>query len=166
MIAILFAFISLLLLSSSTLAQIVTIGVQPSEVVLDFYKSKNYSVELAFFNEFGDTAYYTLTPDACLSNLIKNYQKEVLVPRGASRLNPVKTLISIEGDNSGNKTCYLWVSAKPFNRTMGISPSMSVKFIIYQENSSAQPFLNRILIFIILAIIIIIATIIIIKWIK
>jgi hypothetical protein len=161
-----FALTFLILFSSLVIAQAITIGVHPSEVILDFYKSKDYNVELTFFNELGNTdAYYTLTPDECLSHLIKGYQKEVFVPKGTNRFNPVKTLISLEGDNTGNKTCYLRVSAKPAgaNGTISIIPSMNVRFIIYQGTSkSILPPIAGIGIFV--AVIIIIAIILIIKW--
>jgi hypothetical protein len=139
-----FTLIFLLLLSSLALAQKVTLGVQPSEFSLDFYKSKDYRVELAFFNELGDTdAYYTLTPDACLSHFIREYQKEVLVPKGTKRLeNPVKTWVSFERDNTGNKTCYLQVSAKAVgvneSATIGIKPTVSVRVLIYQGFSEGE----------------------------
>jgi hypothetical protein len=138
--------IFLLLLSPIAIAQTLTIGVQPSELSIDFYKYKSYNVQVAFFNEHGDTdAYYVLTPDQCLSSILKEYPKEVLVPKGSKRLeNPVIVTLSLERDNTGDKTCYLQVSAKPVgvNGTgVSIRPSVSVRFIIHQgtsENSYSQ----------------------------
>jgi hypothetical protein len=90
---------------------------------------------LAFFNEQGDTdAYYVLTPDQCLSSILKQYPREVFVPKGTKRLeNPVVVSLTLERDNAGNKTCYLQISAiLPGNATLSIKPSVSVRFIIYQ----------------------------------
>jgi hypothetical protein len=135
--------IFLLLLSPIAVAQTLTIGVQPSELSIDFYKYKSYNAQVAFFNEHGDTdAYYALTPDQCLSSILKEYPKEVLVPKGTKRVeNPVIVTLRLERDNTGNKTCYLRVSAKPVgvNGTgVSIRPSVSVRFIIHQGTSESE----------------------------
>jgi hypothetical protein len=122
-------------------ANTITVGVQPSEFTIDFYKYKSYIVQIAFFNEQGDTdAYYVLTPDYCLSTILKQYPKEVFVPRGTKRVgNPIMVSLTLERDNTGNKTCYLQVSANPIgNATLSIKPSVSVRFKIYQGVSEAS----------------------------
>jgi len=122
-------------------ANTITIGVQPSEFTIDFYKYKSYIVQIAFFNEQGDTdAYYVLTPDYCLSTILKQYPREVFVPRGTKRVgNPIMVSLTLERDNTGNKTCYLQVSANPTgNATLSIKPSVSVRFTIYQGVSEAS----------------------------
>jgi hypothetical protein len=129
----------LIFFSSIALAQKITLGIQPSEITLDFYKSDTYNVEFLLFNEYGDIdAIYTIKPDECLQNVIKNYPQEITVPKGTKRLeNPVSIWIQFTRDNKGNKTCNMILSGRGVGvnetsvKTL-IKPAIAVKVIIIQ----------------------------------
>jgi len=127
-----------LFLLSIANAQLITIGVQPSVVVLNFFKSGSYRVEFGFSNDGGEVnAVYTLEPDDCLKNIIKNYPKSVLVPKGTNRTsNPIRVWITFEPDYKGNKTCFLYVYAKPEGArdegVLRIKPSVGIKIEVRQ----------------------------------
>jgi hypothetical protein len=163
----------LLLFTNIVLAQQVTIGVQPSELILDFYKYKTYDVEFLFFNEKGDiNATYQLSHNC---TIIKEYPSEILVPKGTKRTeNPVRRWIKFEADFTGNQTCFLRISVKPpENVTIAVKPQVSVRIIAYQpekpieytntqteisQGSQTSPFFFR-LILVILVISVILLTI-------
>ena len=124
-------------------AQLITIGVQPSKVVLDFYKSSSYKIEFGFSNDAGEVnAIYTLEPDDCLKDIIKDYPKEVLVPKGTNRIsNPVRVWITFKPDYKGSKTCFLYVYARPEGASeeggaLRIRPSVGIKIEIRQPKQS------------------------------
>ncbi|HDN90784.1 MAG TPA: hypothetical protein ENG56_00300, partial [Candidatus Aenigmarchaeota archaeon] len=125
-------------------AQLITIGVQPSRVVLDFYKSSSYKIEFGFSNDAGEVdAIYTLEPDDCLKDIIKDYPKEVLVPKGTNRIsNPVRVWITFKPDYKGSKTCFLYVYARPEGVSeeggaLRIRPSVGIKIEINQPESES-----------------------------
>ncbi len=125
-------------------AQLITIGVQPSKVVLDFYKSSSYRIQFGFSNDEGETnAIYTLKPDDCLKDIIKDYPKEILVPKGTSRIsNPVKVWITFKPDYKGSKTCFLNVYARPEGASeegegLRIKPSVGIRIEIKQPESKS-----------------------------
>jgi len=125
-------------------AQLITIGVTPSKVSLDFFKAKSYKVEFGFSNDAGEVdAVYTLEPDDCLKDIIKDYPKEVLVPKGTKRtINPVKVWITFEPDFKGNKVCFLNVYAKPKGASeeggmLRIKPSVGIKVEVKQPKTEA-----------------------------
>jgi hypothetical protein len=153
MYKILIPLIFLILLSPVATAQTITIGVMPSEVILDFYKSESYNIQFNFWNDRGSIdATYNLYPEDCLKNIIKDYPKEVLVPKGTTRTeNPVKVWITFSRDNTGNKNCSIIVTGKGVgvNESMYqaiIKPSVAIKVIIYQgfsESDYSQPKISQ-----------------------
>jgi hypothetical protein len=153
MYKILIPLIFLILLSPVAIAQTITIGVMPSEVTLDFYKSESYNVQFNFWNDRGTVdATYNLYPDECLKNIIKDYPKEVLVPKGTTRTeNPVKVWMTFSRDNTGNKNCSIIVTGKGVgvNESLYqaiIKPSIAIKVIIYQgfsESDYSQPQISQ-----------------------
>ena len=125
-------------------AQLITIGVSPSKLTLDFFQAKSYRIEFAFSNDKGEVnAIYTLEPDDCLKDIIKDYPKEVLVPKETNRVeNPVKVWITFEPDFKGNKVCFLNIYAKPEGVSeeegvLKIRPSVGVKIEVKQPETEA-----------------------------
>jgi len=136
---IIFALAFLLFLSGIAIAQTVTLGVQPTEVVLNFNAYSSRIVEFHFFNSHGDTdGIYTIKPDPCLNNIISNYLPEVSVPKGTTRTeNPVKYNATFTADYTGDETCYLRISVKPAtNQTVAVKPEIAVRIIISQPSSA------------------------------
>jgi hypothetical protein len=123
---IIMAMLFLFLFSQITNAQTITIGISPSEVKLNFCKNPTYRVEYLFFNEHGEVdATYTITPDSCLNGILRDdYPREILVPKNTTRIgNPVRAYFTFTGDNTGNKSCMIAVSIRPFgNDTMVMKP--------------------------------------------
>lgn len=117
----------------------VTIGVQPSEVVLDFYKSDVINVKFSFFNDKGDSGvYYVISPDDCLKNILSLYNSRVYVPNGTTRSNPVITYMTFKPDLTGNKTCYLRISVDISDKeNINIKPEVAVKVIVLQKKVSS-----------------------------
>lgn len=123
-------------------AQLITIGVMPSKVELDFFKARSYKLQLFLWNSKGEVnAIFTLKPDDCLKNIIE-YPKEVLVKKNTTISNPVKINITFKPDYGENKTCYLNILARPegANETVSgvaILPSIGVKIKIIQPKNSS-----------------------------
>jgi len=145
-------FLAILPLAS---AQLITIGVMPSKVELNFFKAKSYKLELFLWNSKGEVdAMFELKPDECIKDMIESYPKEVLVKKNTTIFNPVKVNITFKPDYSGNKTCFIYVFARPkeANETPGgvsILPSVGIKLTIaqpksssYYNNASVPPVIN------------------------
>lgn len=138
------AILALLLLAILPIAsaQLITIGVMPSKVELDFFRARSYRLEFLLWNSRGEVdAIFSLKPDDCLKDMIE-YPKEVLVKKNTTISNPVKVNITFKPDYSGNKTCFLYVFARPegANETppgVSIVPSVGTKINIAQPKSSS-----------------------------
>lgn len=125
-------------------AQLITIGVSPSKVSLDFFKAKSYVVEFGFSNDFGEVnAVYTIEPDEDCKTIIKDYPREVLVPKGTSRItNPVKVSMTFIPDYKGDKVCFINVYARPEGASeeggaLRIRPSVGIKVDVKQPKSES-----------------------------
>jgi hypothetical protein len=94
-------------------AQVISLGVSPSVVKIDFYKYNSYTIKFSFFNNGGEVdANYTLELPKEL-NISCNWCNGFIVPKGTNLSNPVKKELTIPKSPSG--TYYIYLYGKPVN---------------------------------------------------
>jgi hypothetical protein len=94
-------------------AQVISLGVSPSVVKIDFYKYNSYTITFSFFNNGGEVdANYTLELPKEL-NINCNWCNGFIVPKGTNLNNPVKKELTIP--KSPNGTYYIYLYGKPVN---------------------------------------------------
>lgn len=104
---------SLFLIIPFAQAQVISLGVSPSVVKIDFYKYDSYTIKFSFFNSNGEVdANYTLELPKEL-NINCNWCNGFIVPKGTNLNNPVKKELTIP--KSPNGTYYIYLYGKPVN---------------------------------------------------
>jgi hypothetical protein len=94
-------------------AQVISLGVSPSVVKIDFYKYNSYTIKFSFFNNGGEVdANYTLELPKEL-NINCNWCNGFIVPKGTNLNNPIKKELTIP--KSPNGTYYIYLYGKPVN---------------------------------------------------
>jgi len=111
-------------------AQFITIGVSPSVVSL---RGKGEAkLTISFYNTYGEVdANYTIEPDECMIEYLKEYPKSFIVPKGSSVLKEFK----LAGNFNVGKTCYVYVYGRPVNvdyekSTINVRHRVGIKFML------------------------------------
>jgi len=94
-------------------AQVITLGVSPSEFKLKGSGSTCFNIN--FFNSHGEVdAIYTPVADECMSEYVTSGMTDVLVPMGTTMSNnPVEHEICLDGDFTELKDCFIYIYGKP-----------------------------------------------------
>jgi len=143
----LFLLIMFFLLLTPIYAEVITIGISPSEFKL--YGEGEATLNIKFYNTYGEVdAYYTVRADECMfPYVVSGFETDVLVPMGTNINNPVIHELILNGNFSENKNCFVYVHGRPvdaedqtgnvnIDRRLGVRIIMGVKPITTTTTST------------------------------